>query len=253
MNWLLLRGLGREQRHWGKFEDILRQQEYVDEVLCIDLPGFGDHRADEAPLTIEETTEYLRTKFLDQIDESKQWGLCAISLGGMIGMDWLARFPKDFAVATLLNTSAANYSAPWKRFKAYNFIHPHILKERAFGPKEIERMILSTISNKHSHNNGVIEEWTEIRINRPYDPVNVARQLAGAAIFQAKPERIHVPTLFLCSAQDRLVDCSCTLNLAKDFKDGYIHIHPTAGHEITLDEPEWVCEKMKLRFANASV
>ena len=123
------------------------------------------------------------------------------------------------------------------------------MKDSKWSPRDKERLIVATISNHFSHNQKVIDEWTTIYKDNPYDPMNALRQLTAAAIFQAQPERIKVPILFLCSAQDRLVDCSCTLNLAKDFKDGYINIHPTGGHEITLDAPDWVCEKMNLRFS----
>ncbi|MEZ4872027.1 MAG: alpha/beta hydrolase [Bdellovibrionales bacterium] len=253
MNWLLLRGLAREQRHWGEFKSKLHDLPFVDEVLCLDLPGFGEAVDEESPLTIEEITDNLREKFLDKAEENDTWGICAISLGGMIAMDWLSRFPKDFEVAKLMNTSSANYSAPWKRFKGYNFIHPGLLRETDFSIHDIEKMILATISNRYAHSEAVLNEWVKIRESCPYDPLDVAKQLAAGAIFYAQPERIHQPVLLLCSAQDRLVDTSCTLNLAKDFKNAYINIHPTGGHEISLDEPDWVCEKMASRFGTKTV
>jgi hypothetical protein len=39
------------------------------------------------------------------------------------------------------------------------------------------------------------------------------------------------------------VDISCTLDLAR-FHKKELRMHPTAGHDITLDVPEWCAEQI---------
>mgnify|MGYP003949335389 CR=1 FL=1 len=44
MNWLFLRGLTREQRHWGPFRDVFARDYPGAKVHCLDLPGTGTER-----------------------------------------------------------------------------------------------------------------------------------------------------------------------------------------------------------------
>lgn len=47
--WILIRGLTREKGHWGNFTGLFRDRFPGDEVLAIDLPGFGDLYAQTSP------------------------------------------------------------------------------------------------------------------------------------------------------------------------------------------------------------
>ncbi len=49
--WLLLRGLGREKRHWGSFPEAL-ERKLGARVLALDLPGFGTENARPSPATV---------------------------------------------------------------------------------------------------------------------------------------------------------------------------------------------------------
>ena len=52
MNWLLLRGLAREQRHWGRFPALLSAKLPGDRVFCLDLPGTGTEHRRKSPASI---------------------------------------------------------------------------------------------------------------------------------------------------------------------------------------------------------
>ncbi len=55
-DWVLLRGLTRETRHWGTFEATMRAYGLVgtqDRVVFIDLPGNGEEYAQAAPLSVD--------------------------------------------------------------------------------------------------------------------------------------------------------------------------------------------------------
>jgi pimeloyl-ACP methyl ester carboxylesterase len=53
-----------------------------------------------------------------------------------------------------------------------------------------------------------------------------------------------VPVLVLASAGDRLVDPGCSRSLAKAWKLP-IAVHPTAGHDLALDDGPWVAAEVK--------
>jgi len=50
--------------------------------------------------------------------------------------------------------------------------------------------------------------------------------------------------LILSSKQDRLVHVSCSLAIASRWKCP-AQLHPMAGHDLVLDDPNWVIEKVQ--------
>ena len=117
-NWLLLRGLAREQRHWGRFPQIFSAQLPGVQIHCLDLPGPGTEHRRKSPLSIAGITDDLRGRWLGLREKNPgPWNLLAQSLGGMVAMDWAGRHAADFASLVLVNTSAANLTAPWRRMR----------------------------------------------------------------------------------------------------------------------------------------
>ncbi len=92
MRWLLIRGLSRDARHWGSFPQTFAEELGV-EVKTIDPPGFGTQIARTSPSTIAEITDDIRDRANIGGDD---WSILGISLGGMVTLDWIARYPNDF-------------------------------------------------------------------------------------------------------------------------------------------------------------
>ena len=119
MNWLLLRGLTRETRHWGDVETRLKN-EYPDfQILSLDLPGAGKKHSEIASTSTPDYVADLRAEFLSQKKEGP-WSILAISMGGMIAMEWANQYPSDFSLLIIINSSAANIATPIERFKLNN-------------------------------------------------------------------------------------------------------------------------------------
>ncbi|HEY8086659.1 MAG TPA: alpha/beta hydrolase, partial [Polyangiaceae bacterium] len=111
MNWLFLRGLSREQRHWGSFPALFKRVVPASgaptRVWCLDLPGTGTEHERPSPRTIEGIMEDLRARWVALREaEPAPWGLLAMSLGGMVAMAWCDAHPGDFARLVLASTSA---------------------------------------------------------------------------------------------------------------------------------------------------
>jgi alpha-beta hydrolase superfamily lysophospholipase len=52
-----------------------------------------------------------------------------------------------------------------------------------------------------------------------------------------------LPVLVLNGAADRLVDPRCSRALAARW-GAELHVHPHAGHDLPLDEPEWLVDRL---------
>ena len=234
MHWLFLRGLAREQRHWGSFPEVFARRVPGSRVHCLDLPGAGTEHGRASPLTIAAIAADLRARWLGLRDELEgSWGLLGMSLGGMVAMAWCAEHPEDFARLVLACTSAGDLSAPWRRFDLR--ILPTglgVLAER--DPVRREEKVLSMNTRVLASPAAVAEEWARFR---PMAPGNVVRQLLAARAFHA-PARVEVPALVLSGARDPLADPSCSRVLASHLGVPFA-VHPDAGHELALDAPDW--------------
>lgn len=253
-HWILIRGLAREARHWSNFpeqlEEGLKAAGIEPRVDCIDLPGAGKFSEMKAPLTISEMTEFVRGKYLEirrQIRESGETPpqvtrLVSISLGGMIASDWLQRWPNEFSGAVLMNTSFKGFSPAYRRLR------PAAMKAlvevlATLDPLKRETQVLRLISNRDDLVSETAKEWARYADERPVSRENFARQLIAATLFKPESAAPLAPILVLGSKNDRMVDQACSKIIARKWATDY-EIHASAGHDLTLDAPEWTVEKI---------
>ena len=66
----------------------------------------------------------------------------------------------------------------------------------------------------------------------------------AASRYRLSRELPPVPVLVLGSAKDRLVDPNCSIQLARQ-ANLPLKMHPDAGHDLPLDDPQWVVKSIK--------
>jgi pimeloyl-ACP methyl ester carboxylesterase len=244
MNWLILRGLVREQRHWGEFasqlEAGLKEKDPSAKVFTLDFAGFGTESDRLSPATIDGIVDDLRTRW-SALGASGEWGLLAVSLGGMVAMNWTSRFTRDFAKLVLINSSVGGLSPLFRRMQPRNI--PTILSlffERNIRSRE-ER-ILSITTNLKGDALKKRADWQGgfAKVVRPRD---AAAQIFAAVRFRA-PARIGIPVLVLTSKGDTLVHYSCSESIARHF-GAELRIHETANHDLPTDDPDWVSAQVR--------
>jgi pimeloyl-ACP methyl ester carboxylesterase len=236
MNWLLLRGLVREARHWGPFPDALAAATGA-RVLCLDFPGAGREHARPSPDSIDGIVDDLRPRFASARSDGP-WGLLAVSLGGMVALRWTTRFPEDFQRLAVCNTSASDLSSPLERFKPGRW--PTIAA--AAVTRDLvsrERRILAMTTNAPGlDREALARQWAEYARECPITRTTLLRQLLAGSRSRA-PDRAAVPTLVLCADGDRLVDSTCSKRIAAKL-GAELKVHPWAGHDLASDDPEWM-------------
>lgn len=236
----LLRGLWREARHWGEFPGHVQQRFPGALISTPDIPGNGLRNHETSPDTIAGMTGALR----QQVDLSQPIRLIALSMGGMIAIDWMTHYPAEVEAAILINTSARPLSPFYHRLRwtSYPYVLPMILHSAA----QREADILRLTSNRHSHDGKLLQNWQQWQRQNPVLPVSARNQLLAAMQFSitAKPQQ---PLLVITSRADRLVDYRCSRKLAQTWNADYVE-HESAGHDLPLDEPEWLAQRIKQWF-----
>lgn len=242
-NWLLLRGLAREERHWGEFPKMLEEQIPETKVHFLELPGVGKKSHIEAFSQIKEYTNQLREEWLElQQSNSGSWGILAISMGGMIGMDWCHRFPHDLNTLVLVNSSAGNLSAPHHRFSptAMGTVLKLFFREDY---EERERAILNLTTNILKVDDSIVKRYASYSSDTPIRRSSFIKQMVAASRFKI-PKELHQNLLVLAARKDRLASYKCSMAIAKHFHKK-LHLHDNAGHDLPMDDPQWVIDHIK--------
>lgn len=236
--WVLLRGLMREQRHWGAFPALLAQALPGAAIVTPDLPGNGTRHALRSATRVAGMVECCRQD-LQARGLRPPYALLALSLGGMVAVEWASRYPDEIARCVLINTSMRPYSRFHQRLRWQNY--PALLALLARGGVERqERLILRLTSNGAPDDDAaLLARWIGYQREYPVSRPNALRQLGSAARYRAPAAPPTVPLLILASAGDRLVDHRCSLRLAAAW-NAPLALHPGAGHDLPLDDGAWV-------------
>ncbi|MFK7826161.1 MAG: alpha/beta fold hydrolase [Oligoflexales bacterium] len=240
---VLLRGLAREAKHWGQFETALAQSSYCQKIIMCDLPGMGVHHNLIAPATIKQIVEFIKEKHHNKLQKEQDLFLIGLSLGGMVAYEYLRQHPDLFQRAAIINSSFRGLSPVYQRVRPAAFIQ--LLRIMAVKPSSRrESKILKLISNFHTEDQEVLQQFIRICTKRPVSMRNVISQLVAASRYRFKlSELSQFKGLVLCSSEDRLVSSHCSHAFAKALS-WPIKEHSLAGHDLPLDAPEWILEEI---------
>jgi len=238
--WILLRGLMREQRHWGSFPATLAAALPDTLIVAPDLPGNGERHAMQSATRVTGMVEFCRQDLLSR-GLKPPYRLLALSLGGMVAVEWASLYPQEIASCVLINTSMRPYSPFYRRLRWQNY--PALLRQLLLGDQASqEALILKLTSVKHGAGNpALVDQWLAYQRQYPVSRRNALRQLLSAARFRAPASKPVMPLLVLAGGRDRLVDPGCSHRLARAWQTAY-EIHADAGHDLPLDQPDWVAQ-----------
>lgn len=238
--WLLLRGLARESRHWEGFVEIFRASNPGDEIRTLDLAGNGARNNESSPPSIHEMVEDYRCLLGATINDGP-FRILALSMGGMVALEWGIRYPHEIDRCVLINSSLGGLSAFHKRLRPVQYCNLMRLALATSG-ESAEAIILAMTSI--SGDPQLAKKWATYRLERPISTRNMWRQLLAAARYRCASSAFSVPCLLLASTRDRLVDVACSRATAKQLGVPLIE-HATAGHDLPLDAPHWVAEQVR--------
>jgi pimeloyl-ACP methyl ester carboxylesterase len=252
MHWLLLRGWGREQRHWHDFPERLRGLVPSGKIVPLDLAGTGTERErlprPSVPWLARDVADRLqRLPFVHAVEprpaRERDWGVIGLSLGGMVALELCWLLPHRFAHAFIINSSGRSSAAGAR------------LERCALGP--LSKVLLAADALEREAR--VLELTSELPLEERRRCAERAsgfarqggvrgrallRQLCAAARFVPPPPgSISTELTFLGSHRDRLVNPRCSRDLALRYGAPYLE-HPWAGHDLPLDDAAWVCQQI---------
>jgi pimeloyl-ACP methyl ester carboxylesterase len=253
MHWLLLRGLAREQRHWQEFRQRLAAREGGANVHAVDVAGAGtEHVVLPRPSITWMARDVARRvpALAGAPRAGERWSLVGLSLGGMLALELCRLFPLHIEAALIINSSSRLTSACSRIRPGAALAIAQALS--LSDPLQRESVVLGLTSALPETERALYaRRAAEFARDAPPSRWAVVAQLLAAGRF-FPPQRgvLRARLGFVCSRHDRLVDPVCTRDLAAWFGSGCSE-HPWAGHDLALDDPDWLCDHIA-QFAERS-
>ena len=167
-------------------------------------------------------------------------------MGAMVAMEWEKQY-SDFHKMFLINTSSSDIGSPFKRLSLK--VLKNIPKILFTGdPSRAEKTILELTTELTDVNESLVNKWKEIALKYPISKRNFIRQLYAAAKFRS-PKHLDITPTFLAATNDNLADFNSSKKLAKKY-NSQIFIHESAGHDLPLDDPDWIIAKLTVSAHN---
>lgn len=241
-NWIFLRGLTRGNIHWGNFEKHFTKLNPKAKIEFLEFPGNGYLNEEKSFTNPNELIKYLRNKS-QFCKKNESFNLCGISLGGMIALKWAETYPNEVTSVSIINSSLKQLSPIRLRLSPKNY--KKIFLALLFAtPDKQEEIILDITSNNLNNKSEFLHSFIEFANSHRISKINFFRQLMLASQIQIQ-KPISPPLKIICSKNDRLVDSQCSKDIKNAF-GGNLYLSESAGHDLPLDAPEWLCDILLL-------
>ncbi|MBO9667484.1 MAG: alpha/beta hydrolase [Bdellovibrio sp.] len=236
--WVLVRGIMSESYHWWDFLPQL-QAHFPDDVIhTADIIGNGRNFQMTTPTDIQGNLQGLRS----QVPADGKKILVGFSLGGMLSLEWAHYHPEEVEAVILINCSLNN-SPFYKRIKPSSvakILKSSLTKDLHQREQMILRMTTTGLSAESISE--IAHKWGARGKEYPVQAMNFLWQIFVAAKIpqRAAPPK---PVLILNSEKDQVVHPDCSAKIAKTWGLPLVR-HPEAGHDLTLDDPQWVLNQI---------
>lgn len=241
--WVLLRGLTREQGHWGRFMPALAQALPPGcTLLSPDLPGNGALHTQASAESVQDMVLAVRGALASQ-GHAPPYRVLAMSLGAMVAIEWAHLYPDEVEACVLINTSVRPFSRFWERLRPANYLHILRLALTRPAPLTLERAVMRMTTRHPPAPDATLAHWVALRQRHPVSLANAWRQLRAAIRYRAPEHAPGTHLLVLYSGADGLVNPRCSEALIRQWGVSSQR-HPTAGHDLPLDDAAWVIRQV---------
>jgi 3-oxoadipate enol-lactonase len=229
---VLLRGLGRTVRHWGKLLDLLGDRL---RVVVLDNRGVGRSSAPLPPYdTAEMAGDVLAVLDHAGIERASVFGL---SLGGMIAQRVALLRPERVSRLVLGCTRAGGRTGRGTSRATLLRLGAALALPEPLALAHTASVVLSPAFLES--NPDVVAGWQRIAREQPTRRRGYLGQIGAAARHDASRELagLRIPTLVVSGDADRLIDVENSRHLARVIPGARLEILPGAGHDLPIERP----------------
>jgi pimeloyl-[acyl-carrier protein] methyl ester esterase len=255
MSIVLLRGLTRGAWHWQEFPALLRQTFPNEQIVTPEIAGTGYRSTETSPSSISDMVADIRAQLSAQKINGRHQRpnltLIGVSMGGMIAAEWAHQYPEEIEQLHLINSSFACFSQPWQRMRPAAFLFlTGALWYLARSSDVLEDRILKLSSNLPIRPE-LKQSWQAFARQHPISLGNGRRQIEASSQYWGLTTPPIEQVALYVSKGDRMVAPRCSKAIAEHWQAPLIQ-HPWAGHDLSLDDPEWLTQQLKEQISKRS-
>jgi pimeloyl-ACP methyl ester carboxylesterase len=243
--WLLVRGLARERRHWHEFPRLLAERDGSDAVELVDLPGAGAEHGRVPLPSVAWMARDVARRLPPAVTRASAGAvsLVGLSLGGMVALELCRLLSGRFSRAVIINASS-RLTPPLARLRpcaALGLVRAGLSGDPTLREQQVLELTSTLPAAERARYAGLAAGFAQ---DAPVARRTQLSQLLAAARFRPPaPATLGTKLLFLCSENDGLVSPRCSRELAAFYGARYEQ-HASAGHDLPLDDPAWLCERL---------
>jgi pimeloyl-ACP methyl ester carboxylesterase len=230
---VMLHGFGGDKDNWPLYAHYFTKRF---RVIAPDLPGFGENIHDpEWHYGAVAQTERLRA-FLDVLDIGK-FHLAGNSMGGFIALNYALTHAEQLESLTLIDNAGVT---------SRNKSELELAIEKGESPlvastvDDFDRLLKFVVHKPIPMPRIMMREMQKIHA-RYFDFLNgIFRTIVAEAMDDSLTDRlgdVSVPTLIIWGRHDKLIDVSCTEEMAAGIPDNKVVIFEDVGHVPMIECP----------------
>jgi pimeloyl-ACP methyl ester carboxylesterase len=246
VNWLLIGPMARECGLWGEASghlvQHLRSVQPEANLYELDLPGTGQLHRERSPSAVLGLVEHLRTR-VQEAGLQGPFGLIASSWAASIGTEWTRQYGEEVGALVLISPGMRPFTQVFRavRWHLWPTVLALVLGRRS--PLGRERRLWNTHTQLHRASGPQMQAW---RTSRKRYPVRARNGLAHALAvwrYETSRRRPHRQVLLLAGKGDDWLDWRVSAAISRAW-GAALRVHPEAGHDLLLDDPQWVARSL---------
>ncbi len=247
--WLLLGPLARECALWdGASQAIaeqLRRVQPAARLVEFDLPGTGPQWRERSASQVGELLEQLRARALRTGLEAQEgpFGLIASSWAGCLATEWARRYPTEVGALVLISPAMRPFTRVLRSVPPSLWSTALALALGRRSPLERERRLWHSHTQMRELSPGLLQRWRELRRAHPTRARTGIAQVLAVWRYESSRRRPHQQVLLLAGKGDAWMDWRVSAAISRAW-GAALRLHPQAGHDLLLDDPQWVARSL---------
>jgi 3-oxoadipate enol-lactonase len=228
---IFLHGIGGNRTNW---RDQLPAFSRDFHAVAWDARGYGDSDDYDGPLDFGDFAADLR-RVLDHFSAQRAH-LIGLSMGGVIGLDFVSRYQDRVATLTLCDSSPGfGFLSEARRAEFIRLRQEPLLAGK--DPRDIAPAVAQSLLGKNPRA-GVYEQL--VASMSALHKQSYLKTIAGTANYSRKfdLEKIAAPTHVVVGEQDTLTPPAISREMARRIPSSHLTIIEGAGHLSNIEQPE---------------
>lgn len=244
--WLLIGPLGRECAGWDVAPEVLAEHlraVHTDARLFqMDLPGCGRLWREPSPADVEGLASGLRAR-ATAAGLAGPFGLVAHSWMACAATEWARQQPDEVGALVLINPAMRPFTQVLRSVRPglWPAAMGQLLGRRL--PLGREQRLWRTHTRLHEAPPSLMQRWRELRREHPPRARTALAQLLAVWRYEGSRRRPHKQVLLLAGKRDPWRDWRVAAAISRAW-GAALRLHPEAGHDLLLDDPEWVARSV---------